>query len=126
LTSPERFGRAIKRRLGDPTPVFLGGVPYAAPDLLAAMLHDVVRKVSSELGAPPEHIVLTGPANWGPLQRGLFEQVTRIAGLDGAVIVSDPEAAAAHFAESRHPGGGEIVAVYDLGGGTFDAAVLRM
>jgi actin-like ATPase involved in cell morphogenesis len=125
LSRPERFGRAVKRQLGDPTPVILGGVPHAVPELMAAMLRDVVRKVSASQGGPPDSVVLTRPANWGPLRRGLFEQVTRIAGLQGAVTVSDPEAAAAHFAATRHPDGGEIVAVYDLGGGTFDAAVLR-
>jgi actin-like ATPase involved in cell morphogenesis len=124
-SSPERFARAVKRRLGDPTPVILGGVPHAVPELLGAMLRDVVRKVSAAQGEPPETIVLTRPAHWGPLRRGLFEQVPTIAGVRRAVTVSDPEAAAAHFAASRNPHGGEIVAVYDLGGGCFDAAVLR-
>jgi molecular chaperone DnaK (HSP70) len=125
MSSPERLGRAVERRLGDPTPVVLGGVPHAVPDLLGTMLRDVVRKVSTAQDGPPDNIVLTRPANWGPLRRGLFEQVMTIAGLRGAATVAAPEAAAAHYAATRHPHDGEIVAVYDLGGGTFDAAVLR-
>src|SRR5690606_23329184 len=48
-----------------------------------------------------------------------------IAGLTATRMVTEPEAAAAHYAASRQLSDGEIIAVYDLGGGTFDATVLR-
>ena len=69
--------------------------------------------------------MLTHPANWGPFRRELFEGGAQIAGLTGAWMVTEPEAAAAHYAASRRLSDGEIIAVYDLGGGTFDATVLR-
>ena len=124
VSSPERVGREFKRRLGDPTPVMLGGEPHAVTALLGSLLRDVVAKVTETEGHPPERVVLTHPANWGPFRRGLFEEVPHLAGLAEVKLITEPEAAAAHYAASRELDDGEIIAVYDLGGGTFDATVL--
>ena len=125
VSSPERTGREFKRRLGDPTPVMLGGAPHAVTALLAALLADAVERVTATEGAPPDRVVLTHPANWGPYRRELFEEVPQAAGLAQVLTVTEPEAAAAHYAAARHLRDGDTVAVYDLGGGTFDATVLR-
>src|SRR3954465_6066482 len=125
VSSPERVGREFKGRPGDPTPVMLGGAPHAVTSLLAALLSDAVARVTAIEGAPPERVVLTHPANWGPYRRELFDEVPQLAGLDEAWRGPEPEAAAAHYAAARHLGDGDTVAVYDLGGGTFDATVLR-
>ena len=125
VSSPDRIGREFKRRLGDPTPVMLGGTSYAVTTLLGTLLHDVVNRVTETEGVKPDSVVLTHPANWGPFRRELFEEVPQVAGLTGTRMVTEPEAAAAHYAASRHLEDGEIIAVYDLGGGTFDATVLR-
>jgi YVTN family beta-propeller protein len=125
VSSPDRVGREFKRRLGDPTPVMLGGTSYAVTTLLGTLLHDVVNRVTETEGVKPDSVVLTHPANWGPFRRELFEEVPQVAGLTGTRMVTEPEAAAAHYAASRHLEDGEIIAVYDLGGGTFDATVLR-
>jgi YVTN family beta-propeller protein len=125
VSNPDRVGREFKRRLGDPTPVMLGGAPYAVTSLLASLLSDVVTRVAATQGGAPDSIVLTHPANWGPYRRELFEEVPQLAGLALPRMVTEPEAAAAHYAASRSLSDGEIVAVYDLGGGTFDATVLR-
>jgi YVTN family beta-propeller protein len=124
-SEPDRAARGFKRRLGDPTPVMLGGQPHSVVDLLAALLRDVLAEVTEAEGAPPEHVVLTHPANWGPFRRGLFEEVPLQVGLPDARIMTEPEAAAAHYAATRHLSDGQIIAVYDLGGGTFDVTVLR-
>ena len=125
VSNPDRLGREIKRRLGDPTPVMLGGAPHAVTALLAALLSDTVSRVTATEGAPPDHVVLTHPANWGPYRRELFEEVPHLAGVAQATMLTEPEAAAAHYAATRHLTDGDTVAVYDLGGGTFDATVLR-
>ncbi|HEY4422329.1 MAG TPA: Hsp70 family protein, partial [Pseudonocardia sp.] len=125
VSSPDRIGREFKRRLGDPTPVVLGGSPYPVTTLLGTLLHDVVTRVTETEGTKPESIVLTHPANWGPFRRELFDEVPQVAGLTAPRTVTEPEAAAAHYAASRHLTDGEIIAVYDLGGGTFDATVLQ-
>jgi actin-like ATPase involved in cell morphogenesis len=124
-SAPERAARTFKRRLGDPTPLRLAGTSYGVTELLGLQLRDVLTKVTDTRGAPPERVVLTHPANWGAFRRGLFEEVPRQAGLAGSLLITEPEAAAAHYAASRQLGTGEVVAVYDLGGGTFDATVVR-
>ncbi|RFU22479.1 Hsp70 family protein [Geodermatophilus marinus] len=125
VSSPDRVATEFKRRLGDPTPVLLGGTSYPVTDLLGALLRDVLARVGEERGGPPEEVVLTHPANWGPFRRELFEEVPRYAGLSSALTVTEPEAAAAFYATVRRLGEGEVIAVYDLGGGTFDATVLQ-
>lgn len=125
VSSPDRVCREFKRRLGNPTPVILGGQPHTVTALLGALLRNVVQKVTETEGEPPDRIMLTYPANWGPFRRALFDEVPQHAGLDTLPMVTEPESAAAHYAASRQLADGETVAVYDLGGGTFDATVLR-
>jgi molecular chaperone DnaK (HSP70) len=123
--SPDRVAREFKRRLGDPTPIRLSGTAYPATDLLSLLLRDVLAKVTEVEGRAPEQVVLTHPANWGEFRRGLFAEVPDSLQLANTRTITEPEAAAAHYAASRQLGAGEIMAVYDLGGGTFDATVVR-
>ena len=122
---PGRTGRDFKRRLGDPTPLVLGGVPHSAVSLLAATLRSVIEILTAMEGAPPDRVVLTYPAVWGPYRREQFAEVPRLAGLDDVILMTEPEAAAQHYA-TRHPlADGQAFAIYDLGGGTFDSTVTR-
>ena len=100
-------------------------MPYPVTSLLAALLRDVMQRVIDAEGEPPERNVLTHPANWGPFRRELFDEVPLLAGVESPQMVPEPAAAAAYYATSRRLDDGEIVAVYDLGGGTFDATVVR-
>ena len=122
---PDRFARAVKRRFGDPMPVILGGAPYPATALIAYQLRDVVDAVSEREGGRPHTVTLTHPANWGPYKLELFGQVPGLAGLGEVNLLTEPEAAAAHYARNDRLNLGALIAVYDLGGGTFDATVLR-
>jgi len=122
---PDRVARSVKRRFGDPVPVILGGTSYTAAALMAHQLRAVADLVSGREGGRPAMVTLTYPANWGPYKRKLFAQVPGLAGLGEVRMLTEPEAAAAHYARSAHLDPGALVAVYDLGGGTFDATVLR-
>ena len=124
-TEPDRVAREVKRRLGDPMPLILGGSPYAAAQLMSMQLKDVVKLVSEREGAAPSAVTLTHPANWGPYKKELFGQVPQHAGLRDVRMLTEPEAAAAQYASNERLDEGALVAVYDLGGGTFDATVLR-
>lgn len=124
VREPSRAARDFKRRLGDPTPLMLGGTPHSAIALLGYVLQDVLRQATEEEGEQPDHVVLTRPANWGPFRQESFNELLRLDGLDGAQVVTEPEAAAAYYAMQRHMADGDVVAVYDLGGGTFDATVV--
>jgi actin-like ATPase involved in cell morphogenesis len=126
LAEPQRVAREFKRRLGDTTPILLGGVPYSAEALMSRLLRSVVDEVATREGGTPSAICICHPANWGHYKTDLLRQAVRIAGLDQPVsYVTEPEAAAVFYARQQRIDPGAIVAVYDLGGGTFDAAVLR-
>ncbi len=124
-THPATIAREFKRRLGDPVPMLVDGVPYSAHALTAKLLRWVVDQVSEREGEAPAVVAVTYPANWGPHRRELLINAVAQAGLDGAVLVTEPEAAAVRYASTERVEPGSVVAVYDLGGGTFDAAVLR-
>ena len=123
---PDRLVREFKRRLGDPVPLVIGGSPYSAQALTARLLAWVVQRATERQGARPDHVCLTHPANWGPFKRDLLAQAVELAGLDRArtSLCSEPEAAAIAYAARDRVVDGDRLAVYDLGGGTFDAAVL--
>ena len=126
LSEPGRVVRELKRRLGDTGPILLGGTPYSATTLTARLLRSVVDAVSAREGAPPAAICLTHPAGWGPYKLDLLHQVVRMADLPQPVrFTTDPQAAACFRAQQKLLGPGAVVAVYDLGGGIFEAAVLR-
>jgi serine/threonine protein kinase/actin-like ATPase involved in cell morphogenesis len=124
-SSPERAVREFKRRLGDPLPILMGGAQQSAVELMAVLLREVLRHVSQVTGSAPEQVVLTHPANWGPFRCGLFEEVPRLAGLPHAATITEPEAAGVNYAATHRLQDGELLAVYDLGGGTFDVTILR-
>lgn len=121
-----RVARGYKRRLGDPTPLVLGGAAYSPAALMAAQLKDVLTRITRAEGAPPATVVLTCPAIWGPYRREHFAEVPRLAGVPTSQVITEPEAAATHYSVERRLGDGDVVAVYDLGGGTFDTTILRM
>ncbi|MCK9903739.1 Hsp70 family protein [Frankia sp. Cpl3] len=121
---PDRAAREFKRRLGDPTPLLLGGTPYSPASLMAAALRDAVDAVAQMEGDAPERIVLSRPAVWGPYRLEQFDQVQRLAGLADVNVVTEPLAAATYYTSARTLTDGDVIAVYDLGGGTFDSAVL--
>jgi molecular chaperone DnaK len=123
--APERVAREFKRRVGDTVPLVLGGAPYTAHRLMALLVQWVVEQAAHLHGGPPAELVVSHPANWTSYKRDLLTGALGELGLH-ASLVAEPEAAALHFAagEGRvEPG--RAVAVYDFGGGTFDAAVLR-
>jgi molecular chaperone DnaK len=126
LTEPQRVAREFKRRLGDTTPLLLGGTPYSAEQLMSRLLRWTVDEVATREGGQPARLCICHPANWGPYKRELLDQAVRLANIDVPVsFTTEPEAAAVFYAHQQRIEPGAVVAVYDLGGGTFDAAVLR-
>jgi actin-like ATPase involved in cell morphogenesis len=126
LSEPNRVARRFRQQLGAATPTLLGGAPYSGVALMARMLRSVLDTVAGREGGPPESICLSHPAGWGPYQLDLLRQVIRLADVEQPVqLIAEPLAAATFHAHQKGLRPGAVVAVYDLGGYTFDASVLR-
>jgi actin-like ATPase involved in cell morphogenesis len=125
LTNPGSTVREFKRRFGDSTSIYLDGVPRTPQGLTATLLRWVVDRVTEREGGAPGQVCVTCPANWGEYRRELLQQAVAHVGLEHATYVTEPEAAALRYASAERIEPGGTVGVYDLGGGTFDAAVVR-
>ncbi|HTI28425.1 MAG TPA: Hsp70 family protein [Kutzneria sp.] len=119
---PTRFEPTPKRRIDDGA-LLLGGSVVPVTDALAAVLRRVLDETVRQLGgALPDEFRLTHPAGWGTPRRNTLMSAGRLAGMTGnIVLVPEPVAAAAHFNRLTP---GSSLAVYDLGSGTFDVAVV--
>lgn len=124
-SSPGRALRAPKRRLGEPAPVVLGGRAYQVVDLVAAVLRHVYDEAVRHQGSPPDSVRLTHPATWSRPRLARLLEAAAKAGLPQAVLIAEPVAAAMSYASEVGVADGAHVAVYDLGGGTFDTTVLQ-
>lgn len=125
LAEPTRTGREFKRRLGDPTPIILGGTPYGAEALLAHLMRSIVARVTQQSGEPPAAIAVCHPASYGAYKLDLLQQAVRQADIGQVTMLTEPEAAALDYARQERVPSGSVIAVYDFGGGTFDATILR-
>ncbi len=121
---PNRVAREFKRRIGDPVPILVGGAPFSAEALTAKLLRWVVEVATERQGEPPESITVAHPANWGGFKLDFLHQAFLLADLADARTCTEPEAAAITYSGRRRMGAGQRIAIYDLGGGTFDAAAL--
>ncbi|PZS16516.1 MAG: hypothetical protein DLM60_15430 [Pseudonocardiales bacterium] len=125
VTHPDRVVREFKRRIGDEVPMVIGGAPHSAPEITAKVVRWVVDRVTQREGGPAAGIVITHPASWGDYKTRIIAEALRVAELPEVTFRTEPEAAAASYALQERIESGSTIAVYDLGGGTFDAAVVR-
>ena len=122
--APERFEATPKRSIADGE-VFLGAEMVSVSSLIAAVLGKVYGEaVRRQGGIPPRAVRLTHPAEWGQGRLAVLREAAAAAGMPTVALVPEPVAAAVWIA-SAVTTPGERIAVYDFGGGTFDAAVLR-
>lgn len=122
---PERFEPHPKRRIGEGA-VLLGDREVPVEELLATGLRRVADEAAAT-GQRAARVVITHPADWGPMRRAALERAAAIAGMDDVRLVPEPIAAATYCASvlgQEIPRGG-TVAIFDFGGGTFDVAVVR-
>jgi molecular chaperone DnaK (HSP70) len=124
---PTRFEPNSKRRIDEQT-LLLGTDIVPVNEVLAAILRRVLDETIRQLGGEkPDEVRLTHPAQWGPVRRNVLLSAARLAGMGNAVsLVPEPVAAAAYFASfpGKSLAPGQALAVYDLGAGTFDVAVV--
>src|SRR4051812_15901822 len=148
VTNPERTFFAIKRLIGrtfdDPmTKKDMGLVPYKiikagngdawvtadgkqySPSQISAfVLQKMKETAEAHLGGPVTQAVITVPAYFNDAQRQATKDAGKIAGLDVLRIINEPTAAALAYGLDKKGSG--TIAVYDLGGGTFDVSILEI
>ena len=100
------------------------GETYTLSEISAFVLRHVRKIAESALGRECGQAVVTVPANFNELQRSATKAAGRVAGLDVLRILNEPTAAA--LAYGYHKSSNERIAVYDLGGGTFDITILQL
>jgi molecular chaperone DnaK len=149
VTNPENTLFAIKRLIGrkfkdDAVQKDIKMVPYqivpadngdawvechgnkmAAPEISSRILMKMKKDAEAFLGEEVTEAVITVPAYFNDSQRQATKDAGRIAGLDVKRIINEPTAAALAFGMDK-PEGDSTIAVYDLGGGTFDISIIEI
>ena len=109
-------GEVIRIKLGEKT--------FTPPEISAFILRQLKRNAERFFGAPVSKAVITVPAYFNDAQRQATKDAGRIAGLEVLRLVNEPTAASLAYGLDQKQNG--IVAVYDLGGGTFDVSILKL
>lgn len=115
---------AVVKGKGDTTSVEVDGRGYTPQEISAKILGKAKKDAESYLGEEVKEAVITVPAYFDDSQRQATKQAGEIAGLTVKRIVNEPTAAALAYGLDK--GKSETIAVYDLGGGTFDISILEL
>jgi molecular chaperone DnaK len=117
-------GFALIRRDNGDAGVEMGGKPYSPPEISAMILQKLKADAEAYLGESVTEAVITVPAYFNDAQRQATRDAGRIAGLEVLRIINEPTAAALAYGLDKKSD--ELIAVYDLGGGTFDISILEI
>ena len=113
-------GEVLRITLGDK----LSGKTFTPPEISALILRQLKRNAERFFGEAVTKAVITVPAYFNDAQRQATKDAGRIAGLEVLRLVNEPTAASLAYGLDKKQNG--IVAVYDLGGGTFDVSILKL
>jgi len=116
--------KIIKAKNGDAW-VEVKGKKMAAPEISARVIQKMKQTAEDYLGSEVKEAVITVPAYFNDSQRQATKDAGKIAGLDVKRIINEPTAAALAYGVDKATGD-KKVAVYDLGGGTFDVSIIEM
>ncbi len=120
----ERFAFELSEGPSGGVLVTARGETYTLSEISAFVLRHVRKVAETALGVECGQAVVTVPANFNELQRSATKAAGRVAGLDVLRILNEPTAAALAYGYNKTSN--ERVAVYDLGGGTFDITILQL
>ena len=122
----KRMPYSVKSGTNDVASVEVQGKRYTPPEISAMILQKMKQTAEDYLGHPVSKAVVTVPAYFNDAQRQATKDAGKIAGLDVLRIVNEPTAAALAYGLDKKGKKDEKVAVFDLGGGTYDISVLEL
>ncbi len=125
VSRPDHVTRGFVDRVGDEVPILLGGRPYPAEMLIAAIVGWIADYAEAAEGTPPARLVVAHPADWGGHRRAALLGALHEAGLPELTLLPRPVAAAESYAATEPVEIGQEIAVHSLGAGRFSSAVLR-
>ena len=120
----KRVPYTISKAENGDTRVELGGKDYSPPEVSAMILSKIKADAEAYLGETVTQAVITVPAYFNDAQRNATKDAGKIAGLEVLRIINEPTASSLAYGLDKNEN--EIIAVYDLGGGTFDISVLEV
>src|SRR5262249_20171735 len=124
VLEPDNTVTSIKRKMGTDERVTLAGQSYTPQEISAFILRKLKHLAERELGPSVERVVITVPAYFPDAARQATKDAGEIAGFEVARIINEPTAAALAYGLERDVD--QQVAVYDLGGGTFDVSIVEL
>ena len=111
---------------GDDVRIEIDGKKYSTQEISAFILQKMKKTAEDYLGETVTEAVITVPAYFNDAQRQATKDAGKIAGLDVKRIINEPTAASLAFGFNKDSKKEKIIAVYDLGGGTFDISILEL
>jgi molecular chaperone DnaK len=124
VLNPERTIQRIKRKIGTNYTVTIDDKSYTPQEISARILQKIKRDAEAFLGEEVTEAVITVPAYFNDDQRQATKDAGKIAGLKVDRLVNEPTAAALAYGLDKDQD--ETIAVYDLGGGTFDISIIEL
>ncbi len=125
IVYPERTIKSVKRQMGMDTHITLGERSYTPQEISGIILRELKQNVEAQLGEPVKRAVITVPAYFSDSARQATQEAGEVAGFTVERIINEPTAAALAYGLDR-VSEQQFVAVYDLGGGTFDVSIIEM
>jgi molecular chaperone DnaK len=122
---PELTVKSIKRQMGQDVRISLGERSYTPQEISGIILREIKRMAEKQLGETVDRAVITVPAYFSDSARQATYEAGEIAGFAVERIINEPTAAALAYGLNRVDER-QFVAVYDLGGGTFDVSIIEM
>ncbi len=120
----KRVPYAVEAAVNGDVRVKLDGKDYSPPEISAMILGKIKADAEAYLGGPITQAVITVPAYFNDAQRNATKDAGKIAGLEVLRIINEPTASSLAYGLDKKKN--EVIAVYDLGGGTFDISVLEV